>query len=1086
MLSIHVSDRLDELVDDLAARLAADPLPPHQDECLVVQSLSLRRWLQQQLASRLGISAGLDLPFPAGLIGSLEGAFGLAAPEDDPWHRDRLRWRIAALADRADGALAPLARYLATGHPAARPAKRLQLADRIADLLDAYQIYRPEMLAAWEDGQGWSGFAEKPEAQAHEGWQAELWRRLRAQIAVAPRSRRLDELVRRLRAEGPPRGWRLRVGVLSTGVLPPRVVDVLEALAEHLPVTIWLVSPLPQPWGDVTSQREAARRGVEAQGHPLVASLGRQARDWFRAIGERPAWEAGWRWIAGPRPAPTTLLARIQAELGERASGPAGPFDPADVSLVFDCCHGPRREVEVARDRILAACAELPGLRPHDILVLAPDLGVYGPLVEAVFGAADPAIRLPVRIADRSLGEDDPVAEGLLAILALAQGRCGLGEVLDLLELPALRAAAGLAPEQIPRAHDALERAGLRWGRDARHRGELLGGATGEDHGTLAAAIDRLALGWAMGGDAAWGRPASAADGAPDHELVGVLLAWLQRLNATLAALATPRDLTRWSADLAGVISGLLAAPDADTTTAREAVEGLATDAAVLPAGFTVSLSEVAAALDTLLAVEARASDFVSGSITLAGLKPMRMIPARVIVLLGMDDASWPRRSVTQPFDLLAARPRPGDRQPREDDRQLFLEAILAAGERLIITWAGRAAQGDPRHERPPSACLAELFDAVDAAVAWEGDDALRPSRRLTTVHPLQPFAATYLAIGGRPAVPSWDAAALALARRLAIPVARRPAEPVFADALTPAGDWEIDLDELVRVWSDPAAAWCRARLAAVPRAHDAEATEDEPFQLDHLERYRLIDDLLADAPAEPLLERAAADGRLPLGHLGAAERVRLVRETADLRAVLAAHRRAEPLAITVTGPGWRLDGLLDPPPVGGVLRLVHAGARISERVRLALAIRLLAWNAWQHARGEAPGRGEAVARDGRESFAPHDGAAASRLGELLQLTRRALAEPLPFFPRTAWKLHEKRDQPPEALLAIAQGPPWNVDYGDRSGESELPAVQLAWRGRQPITPDAVALMLRVWELLLPPPPAVPAAAKPTRKRSKS
>jgi exodeoxyribonuclease V gamma subunit len=1070
MLSVTATDRLDRLVADLAGRLGAEPLPPHRDECIVVQSLSLRRWLQQRLAEQWGCAAGLDLPFPAGLIAGLEQDLGLATA-DDPWHRDRLRWRIAALAEQAADGLEPLAAYLATGHPSARPAKRLQLADRLADLLDAYQIYRPEMLAAWEAGASWEDLPEQT-------WQAELWRRLRGEIPVEPRSRRLDALALRLRRDGPPPGWHLRLSVLATGVLPPRVVDVLEALAAHLPVGIWLTSPLPQPWGDLSSPREAARSGGQAQGHPLVASLGRQARDWFREIGQRPAWADGWRWLdAVPRPV-DGVLGRLQAAMGEREA-PALPPDPADRSLSFDCCHGPRREVEVARDRVLAACAELPDLRPHEILVLAPDLTVYGPLVEAVFAGADRDIRLPVRISDRPVGETDAVAEGLLAVLALAQGRCGLGEVLDLLELPAVRAAAGLRPEQVAQAQDALCRAGLRWGRDARHRQELLSIEPVEDHGTLLAAIDRLMLGWAMGGDAACGRPASGADGAPDHELLGALLGWLQRLLAEVAGLAAPRPLPAWCAQLHDLRLRLLSAEGLDAGAASAAIDALANQAQGLALDFTVSLAEVAAAVHTGLGEEARASDFVSGSITVAGLKPMRMVPARVVVLLGMDDAAWPRRTTALPFDLLAAKPKVGDRQPREDDRQLFLEAILAAGERLIITWPGRAAQGDPRHERPPSACLAELFAAVDAVVAWDGDEAQRPSRALTTVHPLQPFAASYLAVDGRLAAPSWDARAIALARQLAVPVAQRPAEAAFADQ-QPVTIPAWSLAELVRLWQDPAAAWCRHRLGVVPQEIADTCGDDEPFSLDALERYRLSDRLLASSDRQGALDRAMADGRLPLGRLGEVGRQDLLDDLATIDAALAAHHGAEPLVLELVGAGWRLDGVLDPAPAGNVLRLAHPGAKPNERSRLGLAIRLLAWNAWQLHRGEAPGGGELIARDARETLPAHGDDAGTRLAELLQLSARALAGPLPYFPKTAWKLHGLRGKPADELLYAA-------DKTWRGEECGLPAVLLAWRGGEPITAESVHLMQRVWELLIATPtaaPAAPAAKKPRKGRA--
>lgn len=1077
-LAIRVSDRLDQLAADLAASLARRPLPPGEREWIVVQSLSLRRWLQQRLAEAFGCAAGLELPFPNDLISQLEQHCGLNIPAEDPWHRDRLRWRIAALAEDADGELAPLRAYLDAGHDAARGGKRLQLADRLADLLDSYQLYRPEMLAAWEAGESWEQLGDNDGLRGHEAWQAALWRRLRQDIAVAPRSARLAELTEALRQDGPPDGWLRRLGLLVTGVLPPRIVDLVEALAEHLPVTVWLVSPLPQPWGDLVSRREAARHGEEAVGHALVASLGRQARDWFRAIGDRPAWADGWEWIGGGGAEGDGVLARLHGLMAETVDGPAVDLPGDDPSLRFHICHGERREVEIARDQILAAFSELPDLRPHEVMVLAPDLTRYAPLAEAVFAGGDPAIRLPLRVADRSVGESDPAAQALLALLHLARSRATLGEVADLLELPAVRTGAGLAPEQSGQARELLARAGLRWGRDDAHRGTLLG-APAEAHGTLAASLDRLLLGWAAGPEAVHGAMiAVAAEGAPDHALLGAVLDWLQRCARHLDGLQAARSLTAWAESLRLLVEDLLAPDQQDLTAVQTAISALRSDGQGLD-DFAPGLAEVEAALTTALAVEARASDYVSGSITLAGLKPMRTIPARVVVLLGMGDAAWPRRFVAQPFDLLAAKPRPGDRQIREDDRQLFLEAILAARERLVITWPGRPASGDAAHERPPSACLAELFDAVDAAFVWEGEGAgQRPSRRLTTVHPLQPFSAAYLDLG-RAALPTFDATGVALARELLVPASARPAEPPFLTAPLPAAPdsaWSMDLDTVVRWWQDPAAAWCRSALGFAPGREREAVPDDEPLGLDNLERYQLIDDLvgglLAGGDAAAMLERRAADGRLPLGRLGDAERLDLAAESTALAQVLDAHRSLPPLSITLSGADWRVDGVLDPPPAGGILRAVHAGAGVTERCRLALAVRHLAWNAWQVARGEAPGAAELVARNERIALPAHGPEAAQNFAEMVALTRSGAMAPLPFFPRTAWAMHERGGADEELLEWFAQREPW-------LGESASPAIALAWRGRTGLDLAAVQLGRRVWSLLCPLQPVV---AKPKAK----
>jgi exodeoxyribonuclease V gamma subunit len=73
---------------------------------------------------------------------------------------------------------------------------------------------------------------------------------------------------------------------------------------------------------------------------------------------------------------------------------------------------------------------------------------------------------------------------------------------------------------------------------------------------------------------------------------------------------------------------------------------------------------------------------FFAGAVTFATLMPMRAIPFRHVCLLGLNDGDYPRTRVPMDFDLMGRDYRPGDRSRREDDRYLFLEALLSARER--------------------------------------------------------------------------------------------------------------------------------------------------------------------------------------------------------------------------------------------------------------------------------------------------------------------------------------------------------------------------------------------------------------------
>ena len=187
-------------------------------------------------------------------------------------------------------------------------------------------------------------------------------------------------------------------------------------------------------------------------------------------------------------------------------------------------------------------------------------------------------------------------------------------------------------------------------------------------------------------------------------------------------------------------------------------------------------------------------ANFRTGHLTVCTLVPMRSIPHRVVCLLGLDDGSFPRHIERDGDDLTARDQRVGDRDARSEDRQLLLDALLAAQDHLVVTYAGRDERSNLR--RPPAVPVGELLDVVEHTVRTPTG---RVRDAIVFEHPLQPFDKRNFerdAAGAGPAVEF---------RRT--PPRRRPRRPGPASRgaalprrpLEPAVSGPIGLDQLER-----------------------------------------------------------------------------------------------------------------------------------------------------------------------------------------------------------------------------------------------------------------------------------------------
>ena len=518
----------------------------------------------------------------------------------------------------------------------------------------------------------------------------------------------------------------------------------MRALARHVEIHLFVLSPTPEYWGDVATDREARRSlkrdgGAELDagkranelhldlGHPLLASFGKLGRDFHASLVEGGDLDFEIGDLHAP-PEGGTVLAGLQRDVYRlerpgRDGVPRRRLEAGDRSLRVHACHGSMREVEVLCEELIASFEADPTLDPQDVVVMTPDIKHYAPYIEAVFGVRERSDRattrgegeIPYRIADRWPDPRDEVIDAFFAGLDVVIGRFAAPDVFDLLGRPCVAECFGLTRRDLEIIEGWLESSGIRWGVDQAHRVEEAQPATSAN--TWRFGLDRLLLGVALEG----GAGTLFAEVQPDGEAEGQRAETLERLleavgflEAARLELSDARSPAAFCDALGHFLSGLIADDD-DRHDQHLLLKRTLGDVAAQAenAGYEreLILASFREQVERQLRHARRSTGFLAGGVTFCELVPMRSIPFRVVGLLGMNDGVFPRVDHPPGFDWMARKPERGDRSTRDDDRFLFLEALLSARDRLVITYVGQSVRDGS--VLPPSVAVSELLDVV-------------------------------------------------------------------------------------------------------------------------------------------------------------------------------------------------------------------------------------------------------------------------------------------------------------------------------------------------------------------------------------
>ncbi len=887
--------------------LRSTPLDPLEQEVVLVQSNGMAEWFKMEMARLSGACAATRVELPSRFLWrTYRQVLGAAAvPRESPLDKLPMTWRLMkvlpALLEQPD--FAPVEHYLREHSPTHE--RDLPLAAKLADLFDQYQNYRADWLQAW--GQGQDVLLQHdgrgvpiPDEQC---WQPQLWRAVLGTLAPgqeqAIRPYLHQRALARLRQQDTNFAGRVarRVVVFGMSHMPISTLQALAALSPYTQVILAIPNPCRYYWGDIIEGRELfrtlrrrqqARDGLDLgqvnlqdmhqHAHPLLAAWGRQGRDFIRLLDEVDSAEQTQQQFPQlrldvfdetPTSSDTPMLHRVQQAIRDlepidpQLQQTPWPWQASDRSISFHIAHNRVRELEILHDQLLTWLAETntarPPLQPRDIVVMVPDIGTMAPAIRAVFEQYKPSDPryIPYDIADVSAQATSPLMAALEWLLKLPHQRCGMSELLDLLEVPAIAQRFGVSGDGLPKLKQWMQGAGIRWGLNQQHRSQLGLAACGEQNSAWFG-LQRMLLAYATGAlpsDPAtttttgtpWAHIVPYTEvGGLEAEWAGSLAHLLQTLMDWVSAAGTPASPADWAERGRVLLDGMFRPSDeAEQTMLERALEGLNHWLqACAQAGFEQPLLLTDFRSAWLEAIDPPSLDekFRAGGVTFCTLMPMRAIPFEVVCLLGMNDGDYPRRSLHSDFDLMrqTGQYRPGDRSRQHDDRQLMLEALLSARRALYISWTGRSIRDNT--EQPPSVLVSQLRDYLSAC--W-GQPVLE---QLTTEYPLQAFSRSYFVQGSPLRTYAHEWRSLHHTEQTEVsPSNTLPPLPAFV----PDSQVPLTLGRLTQFLRNPVKVFFRERLSIVWPTERVQDHDVEPLASDGLEYYQWIQQQIDSWPLQ-------------------------------------------------------------------------------------------------------------------------------------------------------------------------------------------------------------------------------------------
>jgi len=821
---------------------------------IVTQTDGMNSWLKQQIAQETGIAVNLKFLHPNELINDIFKSVG--GTYEKTLSKTDISWLIYDYLGNKhmENRFPEVAAYY---HVAGKEydLKKVALSEVIADLFDQYQVYRPEMLSQWDKGILTTKFDE-------EKWQMAIWKYVKEKAGSKfpdknkIRNTIIDKLndttaVQNLKDHIP------CVYFFGTSLLTEYHLNVLIKVSEVIPVFIFLPNPSPDVyWYEDESlktlfyKKKKGKDVPPSLSNPLLLNWGKLVQNTFMLLFRHDEIINNYEALPALPLDRVTMLTELQRSIYENSIPEKGFFTNDllnDGTLTIQSCHSAAREVETLYNYLIELLNANKGIySTRDIIVQVTDINKYASYIRAVFNNAP--YRFNYTIADESLAASDSLSRALYEVLTIDESTFTAEAVIQLLDFDSIKKRFGVSDVDLIRR--LADEANIRHGMEGSERDESL--FVSWKYG-----ISRIMYGICISGEELYGEGISSFYPLDSVESNATLEAvrfvhFVNTLIELIKERKEDRTLADWSAYFKEVMARIIFDNEQSSTEESNYLIKEINDLASAPEIFDKKVPYAVFLRSFLprLNDNTRTYRFAREGITFCSFIPMRSIPFKIVAMLGLDFNKFPRKTQKVDFDLMSKSPKTGDRNIKTNDKHLFLETILSAGDHLYMSYNGRRMSDNV--EQPPSILVEELLNYIESAS--NNRDQVR--NILITQQPLHLFSSKYQT---DPGLNDYLLTQKPKAQNVFL---TKPREPLVAE--------KINLNDLISFFRDPITAYYEKILGINFNFQSNTLADAEIFSLNNLQQWSLKDQLIfSEQELDVFTQQLKKKGRAPLANVG-------------------------------------------------------------------------------------------------------------------------------------------------------------------------------------------------------------------------